>query len=71
MVRLAEERRLALFPDGTIVRDPHHREKAGFKPAQNISIGTSVFSHLYKRSNYINDLHLLNSSLIIIPHLAL
>ena len=23
---LTEERRLALFPAGTIVRDPHHRE---------------------------------------------
>ena len=26
MVWLTEERRLALIPDGTILRDPHHRE---------------------------------------------
>ena len=26
VVWLTDERRLALFPDGTIVRDPHHRE---------------------------------------------
>ena len=28
VVRLTEERRLALFPARTIVRDPHHRESA-------------------------------------------
>ena len=26
LVRLTEVRRLAVFPAGTIVRDPHHRE---------------------------------------------
>ena len=26
LVWLTDETRLALFPDGTIVRDPHHRE---------------------------------------------
>ena len=26
VVWLTDERRLALFPAGTIVRDPHHRE---------------------------------------------
>ena len=40
---LTNERRLALFPAGTIVRDPHHREsptrRAGFEPAQNLSSG--------------------------------
>ena len=34
---------IALFPAGTIVRDPHHREsptrRAGFEPAQNLSSG--------------------------------
>ena len=38
-----DERRLALFPARTIVRDPHHREyparRAGFEPAQNLSSG--------------------------------
>ena len=38
---MADERRLALFPAGTIVRHPHHREsltrRAGFEPAQNLS----------------------------------
>ena len=42
-VWLTDERRLALFPAGTIVRDPHHREsptrRAGFEPAQNLSSG--------------------------------
>ena len=40
---LTDERRLALFPAGTIVKDPHHREsltrRAGFEPAQNLSSG--------------------------------
>ena len=40
---LTDERRLALFPAGTIVRDLHHREsptrRAGFEPAQNLSLG--------------------------------
>ena len=26
LVRLTDERHLAIFPAGTIVRDPHHRE---------------------------------------------
>ena len=43
MVWLIDERRLALFPAGTIVKDPHHREsltrRAGFEPAQNLSSG--------------------------------
>ena len=42
-VWLTDERRLALFPAGTIVRDPHHREsptrRAEFEPAQNLSSG--------------------------------
>ena len=28
VVLLTDERRLALFPAGTIVRDPHHRESS-------------------------------------------
>ena len=44
MVWGTDERRLALFPAGTIVRDPHHREspthgEQGFEPAQNLSSG--------------------------------
>ena len=43
VVWLTDERRLALFPAGTIVRDPHHCEsptcQAGFEPAQNLSSG--------------------------------
>ena len=33
---------VALFPAGTIVRDPHHRESltAGFEPVQNLSSGS-------------------------------
>ena len=38
---VTDERRLALFSAGTIVRDPHHHEsltrQTGFKPAQNLS----------------------------------
>ena len=45
---LTDERRLALFPAGTIVRDPHHREsptrQAGFEPAQNLSSGLVEWS---------------------------
>ena len=41
MVWLTDERRLALFPTGTIVRDPRNHEsltrRAGFEPAQNPS----------------------------------
>ena len=42
MVWLTDERGLALFPAGTIVRDPHHCEspktpRAGFEPAHNLS----------------------------------
>ena len=39
---LADKRRLALIPAGTIVRDPHHRKspRAGFEPAQNLSSGS-------------------------------
>ena len=37
MVWLTGERLSALFPAGTIVRDPHHRESPGFEPAQNLS----------------------------------
>ena len=42
---LTNERRLALFTDGIIVRDPHHREsltrspRAGFIPVQSLSSG--------------------------------
>ena len=41
---VADEKRLALFLAGTIVRDPHHHEsptrhKQGFEPAQNLSSG--------------------------------
>ena len=45
MVWLTDERRLALFPAGTIIRDPHHREfpthreQDLFEPAQNLSSG--------------------------------
>ena len=43
MVWLTDERRLALFPAGTVVRDPPHREsrtpQAGFEPVQNMSSG--------------------------------
>ena len=43
-----DERRLALFPARTIVRDPHHREyparRAGFEPAQNLSSGLVEWS---------------------------
>ena len=43
MIWLTDERRLASFLAGTIVRDPHHREsptqRAGFEPAQNLSLG--------------------------------
>ena len=47
VVWLTYERRLALFPVGTIVRDPHHlkspirRHAAGFQPVQNLSSGVS------------------------------
>ena len=37
---LIEERRLALFPAGSIVRDPHHREdrpRGRFEPAENLT----------------------------------
>ena len=45
VVWLTDEIRLALFPDGTIFRDPHHLEsptrtpRAGFEPAQNLRSG--------------------------------
>ena len=43
VVWLTDERRLALFPTGTIIRDPHRREshtpRAGFEPAQSLSSG--------------------------------
>ena len=43
VVWLIGERRLALFPTGTIVRDPHHREtptrRTGFEPGQNLISG--------------------------------
>ena len=47
VVWLIYERCLALFPVGTIVRDPHHlkspihRHAAGFEPVQNLSSGVS------------------------------
>ena len=48
VVWLTNERRLVLFPAGTIVRDPHHREsptrRAGFEPAQNLSSGLVEWS---------------------------
>ena len=48
VVWLTDERRLALFPAGTIVRDLHHREsptrRAGFEPAQNLSLGLVEWS---------------------------
>ena len=48
VVWLTDERRLTLFPAGTIVRDPHHREsptrRAGFEPAQNLSSGLVEWS---------------------------
>ena len=48
VVWLTDERCLALFPAGTIVRDPHHREsptrRAGFEPAQNLSSGLVEWS---------------------------
>ena len=48
VVWLTDERRLALFPAGTIVRDPHHYEsktrRAGFEPAQNLSSGLVEWS---------------------------
>ena len=41
LVWLTNERRLALLPARTIVRDPHHLQydtlRAGFEPAQNLS----------------------------------
>ena len=49
MVWLTDERLLALFPAGTIVRDPHHRKSSTrreqdyhlnyHEPAQNLSSG--------------------------------
>ena len=46
VVWLTDERRLALFPAGTIVGDPHpspsrifDKPRAGFEPAQNLSSG--------------------------------
>ena len=48
VVWLTDKRRLFLFPAGTIVRDPHHRESptrwAGFEPAQNLSSGLVEWS---------------------------
>ena len=44
---LTDERRLALFSAGTIVRDPHQISntlRAGFKPAQNLSSGLVEWS---------------------------
>ena len=37
VVWLTEERRLALFPAGTIVRDPHHRESPT-RPEQGLNL---------------------------------
>ena len=39
--RLTDERRLALFPAGITVRDPHHGDtlREGLEPAQNLSSG--------------------------------
>ena len=43
LLELTDERLLALFPAGTIVRDPHYHEslttQAGFEPVQNLSSG--------------------------------
>ena len=45
VVRLTDERRLVLFPAGTIVRDLHHLSptsntpRAGIEPAQSLSSG--------------------------------
>ena len=44
VVCLTDERRLALCPAGSIVRDPHHHEsptsrEQGFEPAQDLSSG--------------------------------
>ena len=49
VVWLTDERRLALFPAGTIVRDPHYRAcptlRAGFESAQNLSLGLFEWSY--------------------------
>ena len=45
VVRLTEERRLALFPAGTIVRDPHHLESLT-RREKNRSSNYSVFHQL-------------------------
>ena len=49
VVWLTDKRCLALFPAGTIIRDPHHHEspnmlRAGLEPAQNLSSGLFEWS---------------------------
>ena len=52
VVRLTEERHLALFPAWTIIRDPHYRKsltsdprRARFEPVQNQSSGLIEWSY--------------------------
>ena len=68
MVWLTDERRLALFLAGTIVRDPHHREsltrQAGFEPAQNLSSGFVYIDYRNASSQkgiYLSELNITNS----------
>ena len=43
MVLLTYETRLAVFPTGTIVRDPHHRESPTLRE-QDVTFANLIFS---------------------------
>ena len=45
---VTDERRLALFPAGSIVRDPQifDTPQTGFEPAQNLSSGLTMLVNL-------------------------